>query len=93
MVIDLLFQFVLDEDTPLELPVSINVVRGDRTIPVAGRDLPFSGVRVQGDRRWAGEVEHEGVVIRVVAPTDAPGFSIEPCRNWTAMSESRPAGA
>ena len=92
LLIDLLFQFVLNDDTDLELPVSILVVRDDRPIPVAGQDVRFSGVRVQGDARWAGEAEHDGIVIRVTAPADAPMFSIEPCRNWSSMPEFPPAG-
>ena len=73
LLIDLLFQFVLNDDTDLELPVSILVVRDDRPIPVAGQDVRFSGVRVQGDARWAGEAEHDGIVIRVTAPADEIG--------------------
>src|SRR5688500_18955705 len=48
LLIDLLFQFVMADDTDLELPVSITAVSDDRTISVAGRDVRFRGVRVQG---------------------------------------------
>lgn len=91
MVIDLLFNSVFSEDSELALPMSIEVVVDDRMIAVAGRDLLFSGVRVEGSERWSGEVEHDGVVIRITS-ADAPAFSIEPCRNWRSISESPPAG-
>jgi hypothetical protein len=74
------------------LPMSIDVVADDRTIPVAGHDIQFSGVRVAGSRRWSGTVEHAGVVIKVVTPVDAPVFSIQPCRNWALMPEMPPTG-
>ena len=90
-VIDLLFNSVSGEDSELVLPMSIEVVADDRMIAVAGRDLLFSGVRVEGSERWSGEVEHDGVVIRTTS-ADVPAFSIEPCRNWRSISELPPAG-
>jgi hypothetical protein len=92
MVIDLLFHVALDENSDLELPMSIAVVADDRTISVAGQDLQFSGVRVEGRRRWAGEAEHGSVVIRAITSTDAPAFSIEPCCDGMSLSEFPPAG-
>jgi hypothetical protein len=62
-------------------------------ISVAGRDRLFSGARISGSGRWAGEVAHDSVVIRAVTSTAAPAFSIEPCRSWTSMAEFPPAAS
>lgn len=90
MVLDLLFHYILGEGSELELPMSIEVVADDRMISVAGQDLLFSGVRIEGFGRWAGEVEHDSLVIRAVTSTHAPAFSIEPCLNWRSMAEYPP---
>jgi hypothetical protein len=92
MVGEQLWHAILGEDSQVNLPMSIDVVADDRTIPVAGHDIQFSGVRVAGSRRWSGTVEHAGVVIKVVTPVDAPVFSIQPCRNWALMPEMPPTG-
>jgi hypothetical protein len=91
LAVDLLFHFLLDDDEALNLPLVIKLVPEVRAIAVAGRKRQFSGVRVEGSKRWAGEADHDGVVIRVVAPTDALGFALESCRDWAAMSEMPPA--
>jgi hypothetical protein len=92
MVADLVFHFIMHRDSESELPISIEVIADDRTIPVAGHDLRFSGVQLNGDMRWAGEVEHESTVIKVVTSADMPMFSIEPCRDWSSLSEIPPEG-
>lgn len=90
MVHDLLFRHILGGDTDFELPMSIEVVADDRVIAVAGQDLLFTGARVAGSGRWAGEVERGDLVIRAVTPEVAPAFSIEPCRDWRSMAEFPP---
>ena len=90
LMLDLLFNYILGECAEVELPMSIEVVADDRMISVAGHDQLFSGMRTAPSGRWAGEVEHDDVVIRAVTPTHAPAFSIEPCRDWRSMAEFPP---
>lgn len=90
LMLDLLFHHILGEHPQIELPMSIEVVPDDRTISVAGRDLLFSGMRIATSERWAGEVEHDGVVIRAVTGKGAPSFSLEPSRDWRSMAEFPP---
>ena len=85
-VIDLVHNYVLNGIPRLLPPVSITVLPDDRTIPVAGRDLVFSGKRIDGDSGWIGEVERDGSVIRVSVRTGMPELALEPCRGWRAMS-------
>jgi hypothetical protein len=92
MVLDLLLHYVMSEGGEIELPMSIEVAADDRTISVAGQNVLFSGVRIEGSGRWAGQAEHDSVVIRVVTPADAPPFSIEPCTDWRSMAEFPPTG-
>lgn len=89
-MLDLLFNYILGECSEIELPMSIDVVADDRVISVAGQELLFSGMRIANSGRWAGEVEHDGLVIRAVTSTPAPAFSIEPCRDWKSMAEFPP---
>ena len=93
LMLDLLFDYILGECTDLELPMSIEVVADDRMLSVAGQDLRFSGMRIATAGRWAGEVEHDGLVIRAVTLTPAPAFSIEPCRDWRSMAEFPPGAS
>jgi hypothetical protein len=90
MVHDLLFRHVLGGNSDFGLPMTIEVVADDRMIAVAGHDLLFTGARVAGSGKWAGEVERGEVVIRAVTPEVSPAFSIEPCRDWRSMAEFPP---
>ena len=45
---DLLWHFVIADETELELPMSIVIVGDDRVIDVDGSAVTFDGLRVDG---------------------------------------------
>ena len=55
---DLLWHFVIDDNSELELPLSLTIVGYDRVVDVDGSPVAFTGRRVDGVPRWIGVAEH-----------------------------------
>jgi len=92
IVVDVMHSYVFSGRGEITPPVSITVLPDDRTIALAGRSQVFSGVRIDGDDRWIGEAERDGLLVRVTVPTGMPDFAIEPCHDWAAMPPYPPPG-
>jgi hypothetical protein len=86
---DLLWHFVLADETELDLPLSIVIVGDDRVFNVDGSAVAFHGVRVEGDSRWIGVADHEGVALRITA-VNTDDFAIRRCVEWESLPEPPP---
>ena len=86
---DLLWHFVIADETELELPMSIVIVGDDRAVDVDGSAVTFHGLRVDGDSRWIGVADHAGVTLRITAAT-TDDFAVRRCVEWESLPETPP---
>jgi hypothetical protein len=89
IALDLICDHVLQRHPAAGLPWSIVVVPDERTIPVGGEDMVFSGARVDGSERWSGEATVDDLVLRVTT-TGPATFAVDRCRDWRSVPEHPP---
>lgn len=84
LVHDLLGRFTLEQED-LVLPLTLIVVHDDREFAIDGDPVMFDGVRLEGEARWLGHADLNGVSVTVSAagPVD---FSIRGCLDGTGLS-------
>lgn len=85
---ELLSRHTLGRDD-VELPLTLTVVGDDRDVRVDGEPVPFEGIRLEGEERWFGRADVDGLTV-VVETSGRVDLALRHCRDVAALPEHPP---